>query len=132
MRRRLGSCVLGLAGLCALTLVALPAWAKWEKLAENGQVILRINGQFIVKDGKYRRTIEMQDLKARDPDGVLSRSYNNEYDCERYYNRISNVKSYAGPGLTGRLLFDVKEEGPWQKIPPGSLFAVGYIAVCVD
>ena len=106
------------------------AQSKWQKLAQSETVTLYVNPRFMVKDGQYRRTLEMQDLKAPDADGVRSRSYLNEYDCESLFFRISQIKSYSGPGLTGRILFEVMEQGYWQKIQPNSLFAVGYVAAC--
>lgn len=108
------------------------AQSKWQKLAQSETVTLYVNPRFMVKDGQYRRTLEMQDLKAPDADGVRSRSYLNEYDCESLFFRISQIKSYSGPGLTGRILFEVMEQGYWQKIQPNSLFAVGYVAACVE
>ena len=108
------------------------AQSKWEKLAQSENVTLYINPRFIVKDGIYRRTLEMQDMKRPDAQGVRSRSYVNEYDCESLFFRISQIKSYSGPGLTGRILFEVMEQCYWQKIQPNSLFAVGYVAACVE
>jgi hypothetical protein len=108
------------------------AQSKWQKLAEGEAVTLYINPRFIAREGKFRRTLEMQDLKKPDAQGVRSRSYVNEYDCELLYSRISQVKSYSGPGLTGQILFEVMEQGYWQKIQPNSLFAVGYVAACVE
>jgi hypothetical protein len=108
------------------------AQSKWQKLAQSENVTLYINPRFMVKDGTFRRTLEMQDLKTADDQGVRSRSYINEYDCESLFFRISQVKSYSGPGLTGRIVFEVMEQGYWQKIQPNSLFAVGYVAACVE
>jgi hypothetical protein len=108
------------------------AESKWVQLVQGTSATLYIHPRFIQKDGKYRRTLEMQDLKVPDEQGVRSRSYVNEYDCELLYYRISQVKSYSGPKLTGRILFEVMDQGYWQKIQPNSIFAVGYIAVCVD
>jgi len=125
---------MGGLGLWVATCAMPPALAqsKWQKLAEGESVTLYINPRFIAKDGTYRRTLEMQDLKVPDSQGVRSRSYLNEYDCESLFYRISQVKSYSGPGLTGRILFEAMEQGYWQKIQPNSLFAVGYVAACVD
>lgn len=121
-------------GMLLLALVSSSAWSesKWQKLAEGQNVSLFINTTFIVKDGKFRRTLERQELKVPDKDGVRSRSYVNEYDCESLFYRISNVKSFSGPGLSGRVLFEVMDQGYWQKIAPNSLFAVGYVAACVE
>lgn len=119
-------------GVSVISIPTAMAQSKWQKLAQSETVTLYINPRFIAKEGRLRRTLEMQDLKAPDSQGVRSRSYVNEYDCDSLFFRLSQIKSYSGPGLTGRVLFEVMEQGYWQKIQPNSLFAVGYVAACVE
>lgn len=73
----------------------------------------------------------MQDLRKADADGVMSRRYLNEYDCQYKMHRIGQVTSFSGPKLSGRKLFEVEEFGYWRKIPPDGLFAVVYVWLCV-
>ncbi len=105
---------------------------SWTRLGETDQVALFVNRNAIEKEGNLRRVWEMQDLKQPDPDGVQSRRYLNEYDCQHKMYRISQVTSFEGPQLSGKKLFEVKEAGYWRKVPPSGLFTLGYIAHCVQ
>lgn len=105
---------------------------SWVKLGETEAVALYLDRGAIERDGTIRRVWEMQDLKAPDPDGVLSRRYQNEYDCKQKMYRITKVDSFKGPQLTGPRLFRVEKPGYWRKIPADGLFVLSYIALCVD
>lgn len=114
---------------------ALPgqAWAmNWTRLVETQTMTFYVNRNSIEKDGDIRRVWEMQDLKAADPEGVLSRRYLNEYDCKEKMHRIGRMSSFAGPKLTGKPLFEVSEWGYWRKIPPDGVFVVSYVMLCVQ
>ena len=104
----------------------------WTRLGETDQLALYVNRNSIERDGYIRRVWELQDLKQADPDGVMSRRYRNECDCQNKMYRISQETSYAGPMLSGKKLFDINEEGYWRKIPPNGLFVLGYVAHCVQ
>ena len=106
-------------------------WAmNWTKLVETQTMTFYVNRNAIEKEGDIRRIWEMQDLKTPDPDGVMSRRYMNEYDCEYKMHRISQMDSFSGPGLTGKKLFTVEEPGYWRQIPPYGLFTLTYIWLC--
>ena len=102
----------------------------WTKIGETQEVVLHVNRNAVEKDDAIRRVWEMQDLKTADPDGVMSRRYMNEYDCQYKMHRISQMDSFSGPGLTGKKLFTVEEPGYWKKIPPYGLFTLTYIWLC--
>ena len=121
----LASCVA--AAAAAQTPGAEPLW---EKLGETPVLTLYMERASVQRDGGIRRVIEMQDLKVPDPDGVLSRRYTNEYDCENQMHRIGRMTSWSGPQLSGRKLFDLSDWGYWRKIPPNGLFAVGFRQLC--
>ncbi len=74
----------------------------------------------------------MQDLRVADADGVLSRRYLNEYDCNYKMHRMGQVSSFTGPKMTGQKIFTVNEMGYWRKIPPNGVFVLTYIAVCIE
>ena len=110
-----------------------PAWAMgWTKMVETQTMTFYVNRNAIEKDGDVRRIWEMQDLKAPDQQGVLSRRYQNEYDCKEKMHRIGRMTSFSGPKLTGQPLFDVEEWGYWRKIPPDGVFVVSYVMLCVQ
>lgn len=106
------------------------AWS-WNRLGQTEDVVLYLQRHSIEKEGTIHRVWEMQDLRKADADGVMSRRYLNEYDCQYKMHRIGQVTSFSGPKLSGRKLFEVEEFGYWRKIPPDGLFAVVYVWLCV-
>ncbi len=104
--------------------------APWEKLGETPVLTLYVDRSTLQREGAIRRVIEMQDLKVPDPDGVLSRRYTNEYDCDNQMHRIGRMVSWSGAALSGKKLFDVSDWGYWRKIPPNGLFTLGYQMFC--
>jgi|688.fasta_scaffold547128_2 hypothetical protein len=132
--RSTGTRVLTLA-LLVLCMVTNQAPAQtvgppWEKLGDTPALTLYIDRTTLQRDGSIRRVLEMQDLKVPDPDGVMSRRYTNEYDCDNQMHRIGRMTSWAGPQLTGRKVFDITEWGYWRKIPPNGLFTLGFKLLC--
>lgn len=129
MRQALSAAAL----LTVLVAGGLPASANaWTRIGETPEVTLYVNRQTIEKEDRVRRVWEMQDLKTPDADGVMSRRYLNEYDCQYKMHRLGQVSSYAGPKLTGKKLVDVNEMGYWRKIPPNGVFVLTYVAVCIE
>jgi hypothetical protein len=124
--------VVGLCGM-ALWLVLVPNMAQaWTRIGESEEVTLYVNRSSIEKENTVRRVWEMQDLKTADPEGVRSRRYLNEYDCDYKMHRLGQMTSYAGPKMTGQKLFTVSDMGYWRKIPPNGVFTLTYIAVCIE
>lgn len=109
-----------------------PAEPVWVLVARSAGVELYLDTASIARDGALRRVIERQDLAAPDPDGVRSRRYRNEYDCASRRHRIGSVTSHAEPGLAGKRLFAIDEQGYWRAVPRGSLFERALGAVCAD
>lgn len=121
--RVLALVALGLSGASAQAMT-------WTKIGETPEVALHVNRNAVEKEDAIRRVWEMQDMKLADPDGVMSRRYMNEYDCQYKMHRISQMDSFSGPALTGKKLFTVEEPGYWRKIPPYGLFTLTYIWLC--
>lgn len=120
-------------GLGVFTLLAslAPAGAMaWTRIGETPEVTLYVNRNSIEKEDTIRRVWEMQDLKTPDAEGVRSRRYLNEYDCNYKMHRIGQMTSFAGPKMTGEKIAIVDEMGYWRKIPPNGIFVLTYIAVC--
>lgn len=126
---------LSAACLAAVLSAALPGVAQamtWTRIGESESITLYVNRNAVEKEDRVRRIWEMQDLKNPDPDGVASRRYMNEYDCEHKMHRITRMDSFSGPKLTGKKLFSVDEEGYWRKIPPNGLFLLPYVWLCIE
>jgi hypothetical protein len=104
----------------------------WTRIGETPEVTLYVNRNSIEKADRIRKVWEMQDLKNADADGVRSRRYINEYDCEYKMHRVGRMTSYAGPKMTGQVVATVNEMGYWRKIPPDGVFVLTYIAVCIQ
>ena len=107
-----------------------PGEPIWDKLGETPVLTLYLDRTSVQREAAIRRVVEMQDLKVPDPDGVLSRRYINEYDCENQMHRIGQMTSWSGSQLSGRKLFDVAEWGYWRKIPANGLFTLGFRQLC--
>lgn len=105
---------------------------SWTRVGETADVTLYLNRNAVEKDDYIRRVWEMQDLKQPDGDGVMSRRYQNEYDCKHKMHRIVRMDSFSGPKLTGQRLFSLDDAGYWRKIPPNGLFVLPYIWLCVE
>jgi len=121
--------------LVCLLCMALPGAAQamtWTRIGESEAITLYVNRNAVEKEDRVRRIWEMQDLKNPDPDGVMSRRYMNEYDCEHKMHRITRMDSFSGPKLSGKKLFSVDEEGYWRKIPPNGLFLLPYVWLCIQ
>ncbi len=117
----------GMAMVCAPQ-----AAMAWTRIGETPEVTLYVNRNSIEKADRIRKVWEMQDLRKADADGVRSRRYLNEYDCEYKMHRVGRMTSYAGPKLTGQVVATVNEMGYWRKIPPDGVFVLTYIAVCIE
>jgi hypothetical protein len=123
------------AGFCGLSLWG--AWSPsaalaWTRIGESEELTLYVNRNSIEKENTIRRVWEMQDLKTPDAEGVRSRRYLNEYDCNYKMHRLGQMTSYAGPKMTGKKMFAVDDMGYWRKIPPYGVFTLTYIAVCIE
>jgi hypothetical protein len=123
----LAAMALGLLG----GLAPVAAFA-WTRIGETPEVTLYVNRNSIEKEDTVRRVWEMQDLKSPDVEGVRSRRYLNEYDCNYKMHRMGQMTSYAGPKMTGQVVATVNEMGYWRKIPPNGVFVLTYIAVCIE
>ena len=123
------------ASALALVLLGLGSAAQamsWTRVGETADVTLYLNRNAVEKDDYIRRVWEMQDLKQPDGDGVMSRRYQNEYDCKHKMHRIVRMDSFSGPKLSGQRLFSIEDGGYWRKIPPNGLFVLPYIWLCVE
>jgi hypothetical protein len=118
--------------LLALSAMGPQAAMAWTRIGETPEVALFVNRNSIEKVDRIRKVWEMQDLKTADADGVRSRRYLNEYDCEYKMHRVGQMTSYAGPKMTGQVVATVNEMGYWRKIPPDGVFILTYIAVCIQ
>lgn len=131
MRRTLARNALRISLGLALGLAPLWCAASWFKVGSTANVTLYMDRKSIEKvDDNIYNAWEIQDLKTPDPEGVRSRRYINEVDCEHKMHRIGSVTSYSGPMLTGKKLFDVDDFGYWRPIPRNGLFALSYILHC--
>jgi hypothetical protein len=120
-----------LSGVLLACLMPVSVMA-WTRIGETEDVTLYVNRNSIEKVDTVRRVWEMQDLKAPDAEGVRSRRYLNEYDCNYKMHRIGQMTSFAGPKMSGQKIATVDEMGYWRKIPPNGVFVLTYIAVCIE
>ena len=103
-----------------LMLATAPAWAEWVKVDETDEVLIYVDPATIRKDGNLRRIWEMQDLKARDSDGSLSRRALSEYDCKGKRLRLLSLSTHSGQMATGKIIITVSPSGKWDCAVPGT------------
>jgi hypothetical protein len=115
---------------CLAALLPSLVWANWTKVGESEGVTLYMDRSSIQRGEYTFRVWEIQELKAPDPDGVLSRRYMSEYDCKHQMHRIGNMVSYSGSMLTGRKVFEMEEMSYWRKVSGRSLFTLSYVIHC--
>ncbi len=111
-------------------LVSARPGIEWTRFGEAAPATLYVDASSLEREGNIVRIVELQDLKAADPDGVRSRSYLNEYDCRHRMHRIGQVTSHAGAMLEGQRLFSVAEMGYWRQIPGDGLFRQAFRHHC--
>jgi hypothetical protein len=118
--------------LTVLLLIAVnPAWAKWVKGAETDEAVIYIDSAKIRKHGQLRRVWRLQDLKQRDPDGVLSRRGLQEFDCKGKRFRVLSGTGYGGSMGTGQALRSFDSATEWVDIKPDTPAEDILTRVCV-
>jgi len=113
-----------------LLLAVSPVWAKWEKAAETDEAVIYIDSAKLRKNGQFRRVWRLQDLKRRDPDGVLSRRGLQEFDCKGKRFRVLSGTGYEGSMGTGQALRSFDSATEWVDIRPGTSAADILRRVC--
>ena len=119
--------------LClALALVAAPACAGWLRVGETDNATYYLDPVTIRKDGNLRSVREVQDLKQRDKQGVMSRRSLFEYDCKKERSRLLSLSGHSEPMATGRVLFSDDEPEKWSNSEPGTVTATILKFLCTD
>jgi hypothetical protein len=109
------------AGLMSLsTFAAAPVWADWMKVEESDKGVRYLDPATIQKNGSFRRLWELQDLRARHPDGESSRRLLWEFDCEGNRFRGLSISTHRGPMATGETILSNSTAADWSDVPPGS------------
>lgn len=115
---------MGVAALlsgCSSTVEPQPSFTlpnSWVRVTENSEAVFYINPDTLVIDGDRRRHWEMQDLKARDPQGEWSRQAALEYDCTVGRARAFHYADYDGPMASGTRLRSGGVFNPaWRAVP---------------
>ncbi len=107
-----------------------PGESPWARVGETLAMTTYWDRSSASREGFIVRVWEIQDMRAPDPEGVVSRRYRAEYDCKHRMHRIGRMVSFDGPMLTGKQLFDVDEMGYWRQAPRGSVFGLSLALHC--
>ena len=119
--------------LIALLFVSGSASARWVEVGENKHMSLYIDPTTIRKDGNFRKAWQIQSLKERNKDGVLSRRTRNEYDCKNERTRFLSISTHSEPMANGMILFQGSSDSTeWDDIPPGTLAETVLKIVCAN
>ncbi len=119
------------AGAQSVNMPALaPGESPWARVGETSAMVTLWDRSSVIREDYLVKAWEIQDMKAPDPEGVMSRRYRAEYDCKHRMHRIGRMESYEGPMLTGKRLFEVDEMGYWRQAPRGSAFGQSLAMHC--
>lgn len=113
-----------------LALVTAPAWAAWEKTASNDKGTFYVDPATIRKNGDLREVWQMEDFKAKRPDGAMSARTLREFDCKGEQVRVLASSEHAGEKATGKTLKSKNETSKWGHIPPNTVIAAISKTVC--
>ena len=103
-----------------LMVFALPASAEWVKYAESDETNAYYDPATIRVNGNFRRVWELQNLRQRDPAGVMSRRFFSEYDCREERHRLLSISTHSESMAGGRILLIDGSPSEWNHIPPNS------------
>jgi hypothetical protein len=108
--------------LLAFVMVASPAWAGWEHVAEqeNGARFL-IDYQTIRKDGNKVKFWQLVNFPTPQTFGefkYLSTRSRQEYDCKQEQRRFLTATLFESWNAKGEKLLTIEEAEKWQEIPP--------------
>jgi hypothetical protein len=119
--------------LCFLfALIALPALAGWEKMAETDDVAYYIDPATTRKDGDLRRVWTVQDLKQQGKNGEMSRRALVEYDCKAQRSRTLSYSLHSAPMSGGQLLLSNDYYSRWMAILSDTEGEVSLKFVCAQ
>lgn len=105
--------------LClALALIAAPVLAEWLRVGETDNATHYLDPVTIRKDGNLRSVWEVQDLKQRDKQGVMSRRALFDYDCKKERFRLLSFADHSEPMAKGKVLFSDDEPDIWRNSEP--------------
>lgn len=116
--------------LCLLALVAVPAWAEWEKVSESDDTTFYIDPATVRKSGNFRKVWRMQDRKQLDKRGVMSRRMLTEYDCKEARDRTLSHSAHSEPMGKGSVLVAGQGSATWDFVPPDTPAADTLKRVC--
>ena len=119
--------------LCFLfALVATPALAEWEKMAENDDIAYYIDPATTRKDGNLRRVWTVQDLKQKGKNGEMSRRALVEYDCKEERSRTLSYSLYSEPMSGGQKLISNDYYSRWMALQGGTDDTISLKFVCAQ
>lgn len=113
-----------------LAVIAAPASAEWVKLRETDDAVFYIDPATIRKNGNFRRIWNLQDLKRRDPYGVMSRRMLYEYDCTNERSKVLSISSHYDRMGGGGTYASGSGPDEWDYIAPGTVLNTVLRIVC--
>jgi len=108
--------------LLVFVMIASPAWAGWEHVAqeEDGARFL-IDYETIRKDANMVKFWQLVNYQAPQILGelkYLSTRSRQEYDCKQERRRGLTFTAFDTWNANGKVIFTLDETGKWQEIPP--------------
>jgi len=116
--------------LVCLMMLAGSAWAEWVMYGGEETSIFYYDPATVRKDGSMRRVWELQDLRKRRNNGVMSRRMRSEYDCKQEQYRILALTSHTEPMADGMPFGTAGEDNTWRAIAPDTIAETIFNIVC--
>ena len=108
--------------LVLLMLIASPAWAGWEHIAESDDgVKFLIDYQTIRKDGnkvKFWQLVNYPTPQILGEIKYASTRSRQEYDCKQEQRRVLTLTAFDAWNADGKAVVKEEETGNWREIPP--------------
>mgnify|MGYP001253987538 FL=1 len=97
-----------------------PAWAEWTQIGKTTDGVVYVDEATTRKISGHLSIWSLVDLKARGPDGEMSRRYLEEYDCKERRSKVLSKSTHAAPMAEGKVLSSYERKSAWMYVPPNT------------
>lgn len=94
---------------------------QWEKISDTSDTTNYVDRASVRKNGYFFKIWGLTNFKIREPDGVFSQRYQDEYDCRNESRRTTYLSSHFERFADGGVKFSSAIDGEWRPIPPGTI-----------
>jgi len=103
-----------------LLIAAAPAWAEWTQIGKTADGVVYVDAATTRKNSGHLSIWSLVNLKARGPDGEMSRRYLEEYDCKERRSKVLSRSTHSEPMAEGKVLSSYDRKSGWTYVPPNT------------